>query len=260
MVMVSAIEFQQVQFSYRNRMIFPKLDLKIEAGDFVGILGPNGCGKTTLLKLTAGVERSDIGEVRVMGKVVQEYPRKTLAQSLAVLPQEAYVDYPFSAWEIALMGRAPFLSLFQTPSADDLAFVREAMQQTDCLQFSDRDVRTLSGGERERVMLARALAQNPRILLLDEPTTFLDLRHKTVIYSLLTRLNREKNLTILAVLHDLNLAAAMCKTILLIKDGMIHCMGHPKEVLTEQNIREVFGVTVHQELSNRTGRPYFLYN
>jgi len=249
---------QAVSLHYGNQVILQDLRFAIAEGEFIGLLGPNGCGKTTLLNLLAGILRPSHGEIQLYQKDLQKYSRREVARLVSVLPQETLVDFPFSALEVVLMGRSPYLKRFQWESAEDLRLATEAMQLTDCWQFRERDVRSLSGGERERVLLARALAQQPKVLLLDEPTTHLDLKHQSGIYRLLRRLHREQGITILAVLHDLNFAANACARLLLLAEGGLRAEGSPDQVLRAETLREVFGAQVQRRVDAETGRPYFL--
>ena len=249
-------EFQNLTFSYDGISIFRGLNFSVEPREWVGILGPNGCGKTTLLKLLTGVLRPNSGHVFLKGKSLQEYSRREIARQIAVLPQETMLDFPFTALEVVLMGRSPYLGTFQWESSSDLKIARKAMEGTDSLQFAARDIRELSGGERERVFLARALAQEPQILLLDEPTTHLDLKHQSEIFKLLKRLHQESSLTVLVVVHDLNLAMQSCNRVLLLGEGQLLGDGSPQELLTEQRIEQVFGVRVNLEEVPATGRRW----
>lgn len=249
---------QEVSLRYGNQRILEGLSFAIAEGEFLGLLGPNGCGKTTLLNLLVGVLRPSQGSIQLYQKDLKNYSRREVARLVSVLPQETLVDFPFSALEVVLMGRSPFLKRFQWENAEDLRIAEEAMQKTDCWQFRNRDVRSLSGGERERVLLARALAQEPKVLLLDEPTTHLDLKHQSGIYRLLQRLHREQGLTILAVLHDLNFAANACARILLLAEGKLQAEGGPDQALRAETLQQVFGTRVERRVDLETGRPYFL--
>lgn len=256
--MSAILDLENVAFSYGPEPLFRDLSFAIESGEFVGLLGPNGCGKTSLLQLIAGVSRPEQGRIRLQGKDLNEIPRSEIARSVSVLPQETFVEFPFTALEVVLMGRAPYLKRFQWEGPRDLEVAREAMRLTDCLDFAGRDVRSLSGGERERVLLARALAQEPKILLLDEPTTHLDLKHQSEIFRLLRKLHSQQGLTLIVVLHDLNFAATACERLLLLADGGLKADGPPAEVLKAETIREVFGAEVWAGTEEKSGRPFFL--
>lgn len=256
--MTTAYALEGVSLGYEAKPVLCGLDLKIREGEFVGLLGPNGCGKTTLLNLLAGVLKPTEGKIHLYDRELRSYSRREAARIVSVLPQETFIEFPFSALEVVLMGRAPYLGTFQWESPHDLEIAREAMRLTDCLDFADRDVRLLSGGERERVLLARALAQEPRILLLDEPTTHLDLQHQSEIFRLLKRLHSERALTLIVVLHDLNFAATACGRLLLLAEAKLRADGAPSEVLHPETLREVFGTELLSGIHPETGRPYFL--
>ena len=254
--------FDQVSLHYRSKTIFDRINFTLAEGEFLGILGPNGCGKTSLLRLMAGVLKPQTGSIELDGKNLTTYSKKNLACIVSVLAQENPIDFPFSSMEVVLMGRAPYLKGLGWETALDRKIAREAMELCDCLQFADSDVRLLSGGERERVFLARALAQKPRVLLLDEPTTHLDLRHQSEIYSLLKKLHQSEKITIVIVLHDLNFAAQICNQLLLLHQQQLFAHGKPEEVLNSERIRKVYGIEVSQTFYDKNlGRfwvPQFL--
>lgn len=241
---MSLLSIKNLFFAYEAQSLFKGIDFEVHRGQFLGILGPNGCGKTTLLKLLTGVLPLQSGSILLENRELHQYSRRELARKVAVLPQETHLDFPFTALEVVLMGRAPYLGTFQWESPQDLAIAQEAMVKCDCLQFAPRDVRELSGGERERVFLARALAQEPKILLLDEPTTHLDLQHQYRTFQLLKGLHEEKQLTLMVVLHDLNFALKACERVLLLGGGQVVGDGPPEEILTESNINQVYGIQV----------------
>lgn len=249
------IKLENLSLSYSPRPIFTKLNASLNQGQLVGLLGPNGCGKTTLIKLMAGLLKPDTGEVFFSGKNLKEYSRKSLAKNIAVLPQESSLEFPFSALEVVLMGRYPYLKTFQWESSQDLQIAKEAMEQTDSWQFAKQDIRELSGGERERVLLARALTQKPQVLLLDEPTTHLDLKHQRRTYTLLKTLNQKHNFTMVVVLHDLNFAMELCDHVWLLDEQGHLQSGDPEGILTPKQIENIFGVPVAAQ-STTSGKPY----
>jgi iron complex transport system ATP-binding protein len=252
------LTLEGVSFSYGAAPLFRDLGFTVRSGEFIGLLGPNGCGKTSLLQLIAGVSRPERGRILLQGKSLNEIPRNEIARMVSVLPQETFVEFPFTALEVVLMGRSPYLKRFQWEGPRDLEIAQEAMRLTDCLEFAERDVRSLSGGERERVLLARALAQEPKILLLDEPTTHLDLKHQSEIFRLLRKLHVQQGLTLIVVLHDLNFAATACQRLLLLAGGRLQADGAPADVLKAGTIREVFGAEVWAGREEKSGRPFFL--
>jgi iron complex transport system ATP-binding protein len=251
------LALNNISFSYNHRPVLQKISFDLSPGEFLGILGPNGSGKTTLLRLMAGVLRPQAGSIHLLDRSIQEFSPRERARMIGVVPQQFDILFPFTALEVVLMGRWPYTRLFSWESAEDLAKAREAMEVTDSLQFADRPITELSGGERERVILARALAQDPKILLLDEPTTHLDLKHQMEIYNLLLKLNREKGLTIVVVVHDLNFASMACQKILLLQEGRLVKLGDPQEVMDSEIIYQVFGAKVLVQKHPETGRAVY---
>jgi len=249
------IRLENIGFSYREHRVLREVSFSVEAGDFLGILGPNGSGKTTLIKVIDGILMPGEGTVFLRGKDIRAMKRRDIARTMAVVPQESPFVFSYTVEEIVLMGRSPHLGnlAFETDRDRDMA--RRALEETDTASVAGRSFNELSGGERQRVLIARALAQEPALLLLDEPTAFLDLRHQIAFMNLLAGLNREKGLTILAVTHDINLAALFCGKILLLKEGRIHALGPPKEVITETGIREVYRVRAAVDRHPGTGAP-----
>ena len=247
-----AIEARDLRFSYGREPVIKDVSLACSTGELIGIIGPNGSGKSTLLRLLSGVLRPAGGEVRVRGKRIGDYVLRELAQTVAVVPQDTMIEFPFSVTEIVLMGRSPHLGGFAFEDDRDLQVARAAMQRAGVLHLAGRSVLELSGGERQRVILARALAQEASILLLDEPTAFLDIRHEVEIYDLLQDLQREGK-SIITVLHDLNLAGLYCDRIALLKAGRLVRVGPPSEVITYATLTEVYETEVYIDLNDVTG-------
>ncbi len=224
--------------------------------EFVAALGPNGAGKSTLLGILAGLKMGS-GRCEYREREVRDWPRRDFAREVSFLPQNVQINFPFSAEEIVLMGRTPHgHGWVESPA--DLEAARRAMELTDSSNYRCRDFVSLSGGERQRVILAAALAQTPRVLLLDEPSAFLDLSHQVALYRLLARLPREENMLVIAVTHDLNLAAAHADRLLILEGGKLVADGAPSTVLNQACLRDVFGVeAVIQQ--NRSARPVIIY-
>lgn len=241
--MTPAIQTRDLSFAYKDRAVLHSISLSIESGEMVGILGPNGSGKTTLLRILSAVLYGQ-GEVKLDGRNIATYGRRELSKLFAVVPQENRVNFPYTVAEIVLMGRASHHSSLALEGKEDLEVARASMELTDSLSLAHRYLHELSGGEKQRVMIARALAQQPQILLLDEPSAFLDLKHQVQVFELLHRLNRERGLTIVAALHDLNLAALFFPRLVMLRNGRIYSDGVPSEVLTEKMIEEVYGLRV----------------
>jgi len=229
--------------SYGSHLVISGLSLQVERGDFLGIIGPNGSGKTTLLRTIARVLEPSAGRVVFMGKDVYQMSARELARKMAVLGQEHSAEYDFTVHEVVLMGRTPHLGRFQGERKHDLQIAEHAMRVTNVLHLKDRLITELSGGERQRVMIARALAQEPEVLLLDEPTAYLDVGHQTEILSIIRRLNATSQLTVIGVFHDLNLASEYCDKLVLLDRGRIRALGDPFSVLTAENISAAYGST-----------------
>ena len=238
--------------------LFENLSLAVMPGEFVGVIGPNGSGKTTLLRLLAGVAQPSGGEVRLAGRDIRAIPPAERARQIAVVFQEARVLFNFSVLEIALMGRAPRLGRWGMERPEDFAAARAALAEMDLAGREDRHLHELSSGERQRALIARALAQEPRIVLMDEPTAFLDLKHRLQIHAILTRLNRERGLTVVATSHDLNLAARYGSRLVLLHEGRAVADGPPASVLTAERLREVYETEARVERDPATGAPYVI--
>ncbi len=238
------VEARAVDFAYGPVRVFSGLDVKVGRGEFVGIIGPNGSGKTTFLKLISRVLQPAKGRVLLGGRDVREMSRKEIARTVAVVPQESDVGFDFTVFEVVLMGRTPHLGFLSFERREDFEAGRRAMRQTDTAGFAGRFLDELSGGEKQRVIIARALAQEPELLLLDEPTAFLDIRHQVGTYDLVRRLNRETGVTVVAVSHDVNMAGMYCDRLLLFGMGGVYRDGKPEEVLTAGNLEAVYGTRV----------------
>ena len=218
------------------------VSVALEPGSLTGLLGPNGCGKTTLLKVLAGVLAPHEGNVTLEGQPLAGMARRDVARRIAVVPQETHPAFDFTVLEIVLMGRHPHLGAFQLEGPSDLAIAREALAATGTAHLADRLFTSLSGGEKQRVVIASALAQSPEVLLLDEPTASLDLGYQLEVAALLRRLNRERAVTMVIATHDLNLAASLCDTLVLLRDGQVLAEGPTREVLTPATVHRLYGV------------------
>jgi iron complex transport system ATP-binding protein len=246
---------ESVDFRYPERPIFSGLSLSLEGGEVLGLIGPNSSGKTTLLKLMDGLLRPQRGRILLEERNLDQIPRAQVARTIAVVPQTMEVPFSFTVGEIVLMGRAPYLTRFGWEKQKDLDVAREAMALTDVAGLEDRTFWELSQGEKQRVLVARALAQEPRIMLLDEPTSHLDINHQVEINELIRGLNLQKGLTVLHISHDLNLAAEYCHRIVLLHQGSVFSVGIPSEVITEENIRRVYETKVLVEKNPLSGAP-----
>jgi len=241
----AGLALDNVSLAYDDFKVLSRVSLEVGAGEFVGLIGPNACGKSTLLKSVSRVLRPAEGRILLDGRDV--WRRMSLAetaQSVAMVPQDFPLGFPFTVEETVLMGRLPYVTRLRGERPADLARVRQAMVATKTLELADRPLPELAGGDRQRVVLAKALAQDPRLLLLDEPTSHLDINHQVEILDLLLQLNRADGLTIVIVLHDLNLASMYCRRLVLLSGGGVVAEGPPAEVLTPENLAGVYGSRV----------------
>jgi len=255
------LDVVDVSFAYDRRgpTIVDSVSLAVTRRAILGLLGPNGAGKTTLLRLLSGTIMPSRGRIALEGRPLSSFSRRELARHIAVVPQETHSAFDFSALEIVLMGRYPHLGVFELEGPDDLSIARDAMAATGTVAIADRDFSTLSGGEKQRVVIAGALAQASDVLLLDEPTASLDLGFQFEITRLLAELNRDRGTTMVVSTHDLNLAAALCTELVLIRAGRIIAQGSVDAVLTPTNVRELYNidadVTMHQRAGHLTVVP-----
>ncbi len=249
------ITVTDVDFRYNNILALKGISFDVRRGEFLGVIGPNGSGKTTLIRVIDGILVPEKGVVSVNDNVIRQMKRRDIARLIAVVPQDFPMVFPFSVIEIVMMGRSPHLGMFRFEGETDLGIVRGAMEMTSTLPLANRSMDSLSGGERQRVLIARALAQEPEVILLDEPTAFLDIKYQKELFDLMKILNRERKLTVLAVTHDINLAAAYCDRVMLLKEGSIHSLGVPSEIITEANIREVYETDVLVDVNPLNGLP-----
>jgi len=227
-------------------------------GEVLGIVGPNGSGKTTLLRCINMVLKPKAGTVLIDGQDILELDRKEIAKSIGVVPQNSNVRFPFTVLDVVLMGRTPHMERLDRESLKDIEVAKKAMEMTNTEHLADRLIDEVSGGEKQRVIIARALAQEPKILLLDEPTLHLDINHQLELLELIRELSKRNSLVVILVSHDLNLAARYCDRMILLSSGKIHSAGRPSEVLTPENIKEVYQVVVEVSKDPETDAPHIL--
>jgi len=242
--MKTVVDIKNLSFSYKQNTVLKQLDIEISQGTFLAIAGPNGVGKTTLLKLIAGLLKNQNGSIAIEGRDIKSYSIRALAKKMAIVHQESVPVFDFTVEEVVAMARTPYLGTLGFQDKNDKAIIREALEITETQQFASRSLTQLSGGERQRVFIARALAQDTPVLLLDEPTSFLDLKHQVKIYDLLKTAQTEKGKTIVTVTHDINLAGQYCNDTLLLACGGKYHFGKTADIFTSEKIKEVFDVTI----------------
>ncbi|MBW1635639.1 MAG: ABC transporter ATP-binding protein [Deltaproteobacteria bacterium] len=254
-------DIADISFGYDATPVLQDLSFTLESGKFYGIVGPNGCGKTTLLDLLIGNRIPLSGSVSFKGKIVSSYHRRTLAQQISLVPQEFDTGFGYTVEEIVLMGRHPYISRFASPSAEDWQRVDQAMKTIGIDDLKNRYTNELSGGQKQRTVVARALAQNTDVLIFDEATSSLDVKYSLEIFNVARRLVLDKGRTVIAVIHNLNLAAAYCDKLLFMKDGKIACYGPTAEVMTPETIAGVFDISskVSHDPYSRTLQVNFRY-
>lgn len=255
---MSTIKLEHVSFSYTNGLVVKDINLSIKKGERVGLIGPNGSGKTTLIKLISGVLHPSEGEVRLDGSDLKRLKRKMVAQRVAVVPQQFNIPFAFRVEEIVMLGRTPFLKILSDGREREFNIVNEAIESVSIKHLQQRFFNELSGGERQKVLLAMALAQQPELLLLDEPTAHLDINHQIEILQLVGMLNNQQGTTVIAAVHELNLASLYFQRLILLKDGYIFADGSPEEVLTSQIIEEVFSTRVQVKSHPMANVPHII--
>ncbi len=251
------IRFDDVSFGYDARPVVESLSLEVPAGEFLGVIGPNGAGKSTVVRLLLGLLRPQRGRVTLDGREVERWPRREFARRVGAVTQEEALEFPFTALEVVLMGRTAHLGPLGFEDAADVAAARAAMAATGVEALADRPLHALSGGERKRVLLARAFAQDPTVLVLDEPAAALDIQHQIGIFDLLAE-RHHRGATVIVVVHDLNLAAAYCERLLLVRRGALALVGSVEEVLTYRRVREAFGVDVYVGVNEISGHRFLI--
>jgi len=256
---MTIVEAKNVEFFYGARQALCGVSFSILKGGFYGLLGPNGSGKSTLLSILSGTARASKGEIELKGKRLETYSRKELARTIAFVPQETDADFPFSCREVVMMGRYSHQGILGMGSRGDDAIVEHCMEITGTSAIAERPITELSGGERQRVIMAQALAQGGELLLLDEPTSHLDIKYQLEIMELVRKLNREQHLTIVASFHDLNIASHYCGEIFFLHSGRLAGSGPVDAVFSEEMIKNVFGVPTQLIAHPSTGRPLVFF-
>jgi iron complex transport system ATP-binding protein len=252
-----AIETRGLSFSYENRPVLTDLSFAIGAGELAALIGPNGSGKTTLLKLLLGLLPPKTGQVSLHDRPLHSYPVKERAKQIAYVSQQPARSFPMTSLELVVLGRYPHASRFAFSNAD-MAAVESALRDTDSEHLKDRNFNTLSGGEKQKILIARALAQSAQVLLLDEPTLHLDLYYQLQILTALKRLCQQQRISVITVLHDVNLVSLFADKVLLLSGGKLRAFGPVQEVVTEDRIKDLLGVEVKAMADAETGISYFV--
>lgn len=254
--METLLEIKNLSGGYNGEEIIKDISMEVKKGDFFGIIGPNGSGKSTLLRMMSRALPFKKGSIGLGGIDISRMDLKGFCRKVAFVPQDTFINFSFSVWEIVLMGRIPHLGRLQNEGQNDFRIAQNALSLTGSLHLKEKDINRLSAGERQCVIIAKALAQEPILLFLDEPTSHLDIGHQIQILDLLRGLSRQKNLTVVIVLHDLNLACEYCNRVILLNDGRIFSKGSPEEVLTYKNIEAVYKTVVVVNKNSVSGKPY----
>ncbi len=253
-----SVQVNKLNWSFDDKKILSNITTKIKSTGFTGIIGPNGSGKSTLLRVILKILQPEKNTVYVENEDVTKLSYRELSKKAASVPQDTAVDFDFSVMDIVLMGRSPHLKRFQEEQAKDFEIARQAMEMTNIWHLKDRSINSISGGERQRVIISRALAQQSNILVLDEPISHLDIHHQIAVLNITKKLCITKKLTVIAVLHDLNLAVQYSDYLILLNQGQIVAEGSPKEVVTKKNIENVYCIDVCMITNPITGKPHII--
>jgi len=248
------LRINNIACRYETANVLENINFSADEGDFIGIIGPNASGKSTLLKSISKTLKPHTGTVFLDERDVYTLKGIEVAKKLAVVPQESIISFAFTALEIVLMGRIPHLNRFEMESTKDLAIAKKAMQLTNSWYLRERPINQLSGGEKQRVIIARALTQEPKVLLLDEPTGHLDINHEIEILDLIKKLNKEERVVVIAIFHNLNIASQYCEKLILLNKGKIFTAGRADDVLTQKNIEKVYGIKVRVKRDELSGK------
>jgi iron complex transport system ATP-binding protein len=255
---MNMLDIQKLSVSYGQHLALRDVTVSVQGGEILAVIGPNGAGKTTLIRAVSGVQPIKEGEINIGGTNLSHLSASQRARRLAVVPQARDLPGSFTVYQSVLLGRTPYLGWLGQASALDHAKTRLALERTQLTPFADKLIFELSGGEQQRVLLARALAQSTPVLLLDEPTTFLDLQHQSNFLNLVRRLATQENLAVMMALHDLNLAGIYADRIALLVNGKLEALGSPDQVLTERNLAQVYEIPVHIIPHPEYGSPLVL--
>jgi len=258
LVHLSNIDFRYKSSRNNSKFALSHFNISINEGEFISILGPNGSGKSTLIKLITGFLKPQKGNIKIFNKELKDYKKKEIAKIIAYVPQIPPSIYPFSVYEIVAMGRFPYLDFTGFEKESDKIIIDNILEIMELSHLADKGINEVSGGEAQRAFIGRALVQQPKILLLDEPNSHLDIKHQISIFNLLKKLNVDSGLTIVTVMHDLNLTSIYSSRVAMLKNGEIVINGNPNETLTPENIKQVFGVNVQIRIDTNDSRSIFI--
>lgn len=254
--MGNLLEIKNLSAGYLDKIVISNINFSIKKAEFVGIIGPNGVGKSTLIRALSRTLKPFSGTILYNGRDIYRTPLNEIARSIAVVPQDMVIVFEFLVWDIVMMGRIPHIKKFKKETKRDLEVVERSLGLTNTKELADRFINELSAGERQRVIIAKALAQEPALLILDEPTSHLDISHQIEIFDLVKGLSRREDLTVISVLHDLNLASEYCDRLILMSEGKIFADGTPREVLNYKTIEKVYKTIVVVGENPVSKRPY----
>lgn len=253
---MNLIEVENLKFGYGKQLVLNGVSFNVKKGEFISIIGPNGSGKSTLLKILNNLYNPCEGKIFIDGNDIKSFKKRDLAKKMGLVLQDTNIDYEFTVEDIVLMGRHPHKGRWEKEDANDYKIVNESLEMTDTTYLKDRIITEVSGGERQRVMIAKALAQKPSIILLDEPTSHLDINHQVEILKLLKRMNKENGTTIILVIHDINLGIRYSDKVILLNEGKIVEMGDAEKVITKENVEMTYNINVAIERNQHTNSLY----
>lgn len=253
---MNLLEVKNLKFGYGKELILDGISFNVKKGEFLSIIGPNGSGKSTLLKTLNNLYPSKLGAISLDGEDINKLKKRDLAKKMALVLQYNTIEYEFTVEDIVLMGRHPHKGRFERENEEDYKIIEESLEMTNTLDLRDRVVTEISGGERQRVMIAKALAQRPSIILLDEPTSHLDINHQIEILKLLKKMNKENGTTIILVIHDINLGIRYSDRVIMLNEGKIVEIGDAEKVITKKNIRLAYDINVAIEKNQHTDSLY----
>jgi iron complex transport system ATP-binding protein len=252
------LKLSDICFSYGDTPVIRNMSFEIKRNEFAGLIGPNGSGKSTIVKIISRYLKINSGKISYNGKDIYHYSNKEFSKDISVLPQSIKPVFAMKVYDFVLLGRLPYKNRFENFGDDDIKQTDRALKLTDTFSLKDRTILELSGGEWQRVVLSQALCQTPKVLLLDEPTTHLDIGHQTEVMDILYDLNKSLGITILMIIHDLNIASEYCEKILLIDKGVLKYSGTPSEVLNYNAIEDIYDVKALVYNNPTTNKPYVI--